>query len=293
MSTMNWISTACGVVGGAGIAAAILMARTLSAAEEASTVAREEARASGVRLESRLEQLEQRLVELEKRRAAPPRLAESPAAGRNERAEDKPPEPAAESVARTESAPAPSGLDAILEEIVLSGFGKEETERLVKQLRRDGVPDDVLERIRAFVSKNSTDPRAHYLLARTYYARLMRESSPANMEKWGDLVLEEYEKASEIDPTYWEPRFDRAVYLSYYPETMGKAPEAIREFETLREQQKRSNADPHYAETYVYLARLYLRVNKRAKAEQTAREGLNLFPDNAALGQLIELLQGD
>src|SRR5262249_44746223 len=134
--------------------------------------------------------------------------------------------------------------------------------------------------------------KAHYLLAKAYHARLMQESTPAGFQKWGELTLGAWQKAADLDPNYWEPRFERAEYLTYYPESEGRTPEVISDFEKLLAQQGGSNSNPRYARSYAHLSRMYLRVGQKDKAIQTLRDGLVIFPDDAELKKQLAAFDG-
>jgi tetratricopeptide (TPR) repeat protein len=288
MKNLSLLPMTCGLVGGAGLTAAILMA---SSAQTAEPLPRLEQ--SLARVERDVDSLAERVGELERRGHAgsqtrdPSSRAPLPSA----------PAQSAESsmVASTDSPAATPGSDALAQlllETAASGYTREARKKLFDLVRRSGAQQAAVEAIKAHVQANASSAPAHYLLAQAYYQQIMTESTPARMEALGNLVLSEYDAALELDSRYWEPRSDKATYLSYYPETEGKTPEAIREFETLLAQQSGSNKDPRYANTYLQLARLYVRVGKRDQAVTLLRDGLALFPDQVELRQQLETMEG-
>lgn len=96
------------------------------------------------------------------------------------------------------------------------------------------------------------------------------------------------EAALEIDPAHWEARFLLAMNQYHLPEFLGRAPEAIRQFEILLYGQGDS-AQPHHALTYLYLGDLYRRTGRAADADALWRRGAALFPADA---RFVERLAG-
>ncbi len=71
----------------------------------------------------------------------------------------------------------------------------------------------------------------------------------------------------------------KAVSLSNWPAFLGKQPEAIRQFEILRQQQASGTAQSSHAQTYYYLGNMYQQTGEPDKALATWRDGLARFPD--------------
>ena len=90
-------------------------------------------------------------------------------------------------------------------------------------------------------------------------------------------------KILEIDPEDWEARYSVAVNYSFWPEQFNKRPDAIKEFETLRQIQETRPADPKYAQTYLQLRQLYLKEGRLDDAKSILEEGLRRFPNDAEL----------
>src|SRR5262249_46319352 len=145
----------------------------------------------------------------------------------------------------------------------------------------------------ALIDKNPNDAKARYALAKAYCARVMREANPEGYEHWGGLALDAWQKAADLDPNYCELAYQRAEYLTYYPESEGKTHEVISSLEGLIELRGGSNSKPRYARTYAHLSRMCLRVGNRDKALQAARDGLALFPDDKELAGQLKVLKGD
>lgn len=94
------------------------------------------------------------------------------------------------------------------------------------------------------------------------------------------------EEALQIDSTHWEARFTLAMHHYHTPEFLGRTPEAIRHLETLLRQQG-DGAQPHFAETYLYLGDLYRRASRADDATAIWRRGAALFPADPRFAQKL------
>lgn len=107
----------------------------------------------------------------------------------------------------------------------------------------------------------------------------------ADMMGQGSLIAQAnglLEEALQIDSTHWEARFTLAMHHFHTPEFLGRTPDAIRHLETLLRQQG-DEAQPHFANTYLYLGDLYRRTGREEEALAVWRRGAALFPENAEL----------
>ncbi|HEX2077178.1 MAG TPA: hypothetical protein VHG08_05700, partial [Longimicrobium sp.] len=94
------------------------------------------------------------------------------------------------------------------------------------------------------------------------------------------------EEALQIDSTHWEARFTLAMHHYHTPEFLGRTPDAIRHLETLLRQQG-DVAQPHFANTYLYLGDLYRRSGREADAAALWRRGAALFPSDARFAEKL------
>ena len=99
------------------------------------------------------------------------------------------------------------------------------------------------------------------------------------------------DEALSVDSTHWEARFTLAMHHFHTPEFLGRTPDAVRELETLLRQQG-GRAEPHFAETYVYLGDLYRRTGREAEARALWERGARLFPGDARFGERLGTTNG-
>jgi vitamin B12 transporter len=94
------------------------------------------------------------------------------------------------------------------------------------------------------------------------------------------------EEALQIDSTHWEARFTLAMHHFHTPEFLGRTPDAIRHLEILLRQQGDA-AQPHFAETWLYLGDLYRRTGRGDEAAALWRRGAALFPADARFAEKL------
>lgn len=97
--------------------------------------------------------------------------------------------------------------------------------------------------------------------------------------------------ALELDATHWDARFTLAINYFHNPEFMGLTDDAIREFETLLEQQGTRTDFPEMAGPYVYLGDLYARIGRAEDANATWKRGAALFPHDPRLAERVGQVQ--
>ncbi|MHC4819984.1 MAG: tetratricopeptide repeat protein [Planctomycetota bacterium] len=104
---------------------------------------------------------------------------------------------------------------------------------------------------------------------------------------WGKVGAS-YDAALTLEPNHWQARFGKAFGTSMAPEFLGMRPEAIRQFEELKEIQGRRAPEPQHAQVYFRLGTLYKDAGNAEKARSLWAEGLKLFPDNQELKDTLE-----
>jgi tetratricopeptide (TPR) repeat protein len=203
------------------------------------------------------------------------------------------PEPAPPPASTPKSAAAPKQGPS-LEQIwtaLRQGLSSEAAQKLFEEARKGKSIDALIGSLEAIVEENPENAPAHCLLARACIDALMAEPDFTKKGDWAQKADQEYAKAIEADPALWDAVYGRAVSLSWWPEQLGRMPDAIHGFERALELQAGSSAQPRYADTYAQLARLYTKSSLNDKATAVLAEGLRVFPGNAELRKQLDLLQ--
>ncbi len=97
--------------------------------------------------------------------------------------------------------------------------------------------------------------------------------------------VELLKEALAIDSTHWSGRFTLAMNYFYTPAFLGRADDAVREFEHLIAQQGTRNDQPVYAQPYLRLGELYLGQRRAADAVAIWKRGAALFPREPAFAE--------
>jgi tetratricopeptide (TPR) repeat protein len=95
-------------------------------------------------------------------------------------------------------------------------------------------------------------------------------------------------EALELDSTHWGARYTLALTFYYSPEFLGRTRDAIRELETLLEQQGTRTDTPEMAGPFAYLGDLYLREELTEAAHEVWLRGAQLFPNDDQLRQRLD-----
>lgn len=142
-----------------------------------------------------------------------------------------------------------------------------------------GRMDEVIARFRELADANPKDVGAKMDLARAYMAYQQLDPSKWQNSVKADEVLD---SVLAIDDHHWEARFTKAVSYTFWPDFLGKKKQAISHFETLVAQQELQPAQPHQAQTYLYLGNMLQESDPQRAAEIWA-QGLRRHPNDPEL----------
>lgn len=178
-------------------------------------------------------------------------------------------------------------LDAFAAKLRAGGMSDDEVEKMWRKIVKAGKIDDAIDILEEMAELNPNDPDLQAHLGSAYIQKLMTVPDLARGE-YAMRADGAFDAALKLNPKHWDARFSKAISLSFWPPIMGKQPEAIRQFETLLQNQEGSGySDPKHAQTYQYLGNLYLQSGNTAKAKEVFQKGLASFPTNETLAQAI------
>jgi tetratricopeptide (TPR) repeat protein len=101
-------------------------------------------------------------------------------------------------------------------------------------------------------------------------------------------ALTAFSKSLELKPS-WIGYYTRGNSYLYWPRIFGRTKLGIADLEEAMRIQNAEPKRPYHARTYVALGDGYWKMDNLAKATAIWKEGLSLFPDNAALKQRLSL----
>lgn len=166
----------------------------------------------------------------------------------------------------------------------------EDQQRFWSLLRQEGAADELVAASEAAVERSPGDIEARMALANAYVAKLFTVPPGPEMGVWGGKAEGQWTAVLEADPGHWRARYALAESWSHYPEQLNKTPDAIREFETLADQQETRAVESRHARVYVQLSVLYRRQGREADARAVLERGLRRHPDDPGLRKTLESL---
>jgi tetratricopeptide (TPR) repeat protein len=217
-----------------------------------------------------------RVVELEARPAAPAAGGDA-AAGPKAAA----PDPKAQA----------EEFRALMDKVFEGKATDAEEQRFWELARTTGRVGELMKDLEAKVKDAPNDVDARMNLAQAYIAKLLSIPGGPEQGVWSMKAEAQWKKVLEIDPNHWDARYSVAFNWSMWPDFLNKTPDAVKEFETLREIQERTSADPKHAQTYVQLSRLYLKQGKGDKAKEVLRAGAARHAQDAEIKKALESLE--
>jgi tetratricopeptide (TPR) repeat protein len=164
--------------------------------------------------------------------------------------------------------------------------------RIWKEAMEGGYGDQLVALFEKRAAENPGVADMQLDLGRAYLQKVFRAGGNGpEAGLWATKADKAFEAALAIDDHHWGSRFAKAVSLSFWPPVFGKQNEAIRNFETLIQQQSQVVSEPRHAQTWLLLGNMYQQIGHADQALATWQKGLGLFPNDAALRQQIASAQ--
>lgn len=179
-------------------------------------------------------------------------------------------------------------MDALLKKVFEGTATDEEEQRFWELARTTGRLDEMIKTLEGKVAESPGDLDARMNLAQAYISKLLTLPSGPEQGLWSGKAVTQWKKVLEAEPEHWEARYSLAFNWSMWPDFLNKTPDAIAEFEKLREIQERGAATDQQADTYFQLSRLYLKQGKRDKAQEVLRTGIARHPTSAHLKKALD-----
>ncbi len=233
-------------------------------------------------IESRLAALERRIAAAETAAARPAPAPEAP-----------PARPATPSGPGAPPSPAPAAERAALVDdlLVLAKEGRltgEQVSSLWNLLPGSGREDAAIAALKAYAAAHPDDPDAQYAVGVALISKLV--GGQVSFLEQGALSSQAdaaFGKALALDESHFDARYSRAVSLTFWPDAFGKGPDAIREFEFLRERHRADAGIPTMESVYANLVVQYRKAGNAEKAAEVLKEGLATFPDSETLKKFL------
>jgi tetratricopeptide (TPR) repeat protein len=183
-------------------------------------------------------------------------------------------------------------VQAALQELTSKRLTQEQRQALWKQIADAGQLDAMVALLEQRAKDDPTNSTAQLDLGRAYLQKIFQVGNGPEAGVWGTKADKAFDSALAIDDHNWDARFAKAVSLSFWPPMLGKQNEAIKNFETLVDQQASQSPKPEFAQTYYFLGNMYTQTGDKAKALATWQQGLSLYPGNPQLEAQIANAEG-
>ena len=176
-----------------------------------------------------------------------------------------------------------------LADAALTGdYGEDGYSTWWQRVRESGQLDAVIAEIERAAELDASNPDTQAVLGHAYLQKVFDVGVGPVAMMWSDKANAAYDQALSLDNEHWEARFSKAMSLSNMPAFLGKSGEAIREFETLIDQQEAREPRGEDEQAYLYLGNLYMQSGETEKAMAAWQRGFERFPDSTNLGQQIQ-----
>jgi len=166
-----------------------------------------------------------------------------------------------------------------------------EMNRLWSILRGSGMSKEALTALVTNAKARPNDPDAQYGVGIGAVSALVSgEISKDDLSQLPLLADAAFDKALALDDHHFGARYGKAISYRFWPETLGKGPAAIAEFETLREQGAQNASLPMLEGVYTNLGIQYRKAGDLEKAREALEEGLRVFPESREIKVQLKAL---
>jgi tetratricopeptide (TPR) repeat protein len=172
----------------------------------------------------------------------------------------------------------------LVEELAQVPFGPQRDE-LWKKLQEAGGVDAAVAYFERAAASQPGSADAQTNLGAAYIQKMLQTQDEHQRIELGKKIEGQFDQALALQPDHWEARFRKAVGLTYGPALSGRQSEAIGHFEKLVAQQAGQPASAQFAQTYLYLGRLYAQRGDAERAQQVWQQGLLRHPQDPELRQ--------
>jgi tetratricopeptide (TPR) repeat protein len=168
----------------------------------------------------------------------------------------------------------------------------EEIDGMWNYLSGSGLEDEALAAFKAYAELNPNDADAHYGLGVALTSKFLGgASSTLETAALSAQADQAFSKALEIDDDHFSARWSKAFSYTFWPDFLGKGPEAIKHFEILRERHAGDPQKPMMKEVFHSLGNQYRKAGNFEKAKEVYEEGLKYFPDSERIRKQYDAMQ--
>lgn len=184
-------------------------------------------------------------------------------------------------------------FEQVIDELSANGWdlmeNRDAYQRFLELNREHEFLEQMIEELEGLVEMSPGSVDARMELAQVYLGKLMTVSGP-EQGLWGGKAEQQWLSVVELDDAHWGAHSSLGTTYSYYPEVLGKTPDAIRYLERARDLQRDMAPAQDHIETYLFLARMHQRQGNHDAARAALVEGIDRHPDQEELTDALSQL---
>ncbi|MES2438805.1 MAG: sigma-70 family RNA polymerase sigma factor [Verrucomicrobiota bacterium] len=187
----------------------------------------------------------------------------------------------------------PSDFAAQIRSVLKGEVSADEQLAFWQAVKSGDKVDDLIGKLQASTSAAAGDVDSRLTLGLAYVAKIW--SVPDGPEKalWAGKAEGVWKEVLALEPRNWEAQRNIAFSYSRYPEFLNKTGDAITEYEqTLALQEAAPKPSKEYANSYLEMARLQIKIGDPGSALSTLQRGAAAHPDNTSIAKQLEVIKG-
>ncbi|RYD19094.1 MAG: sigma-70 family RNA polymerase sigma factor [Verrucomicrobiaceae bacterium] len=186
----------------------------------------------------------------------------------------------------------PSDFAAKIRSVLKGEVSEDEQLAFWQAVKAGGRLDELIDELKASNSDSPGDVQSRLDLGLAYVAKIW--SMPDGPEKaiWAGKAEGVWKEVLAVEPSNWEAQRNIAFSYSRYPEFLNKTSDAISAYEnTLTLQESSPQPRKEYADSYLELARLQVRIGDPGSALSTLQRGAAAHPDSTSIAKQLDVIK--
>jgi RNA polymerase sigma factor (sigma-70 family) len=186
----------------------------------------------------------------------------------------------------------PSDFAAQIRSVLSGKVSAEDQLAFWQSIKSGGKLDELIGELQETTLSATDDVDSRLTLGLAYVAKIW--SLPDGPEKalWAGKAEGVWKEVIALEPQNWEAQRNIAFSYSRYPEFLNKTSDAITEYEqTLALQEAAPKPSTEYANSYLEMSRLQIKVGDPVSALSTLQRGAAAHPDNALIAKQLEVIK--
>jgi tetratricopeptide (TPR) repeat protein len=183
-----------------------------------------------------------------------------------------------------------SEFRSLMDKVMDGTATADEQTRFWKLARETDMAEQLIGDFEKKVEESPKDTDSRMNLAQAYIAKLLSIPGGPEQGVWAMKAENQWREVIKLDENHWEANYSIGESWNWYPEQLGKTPDAINQFEKVRKIQEGLSPQDEHAKTYLRLSQLYNRQNNTKKSREALKAGLERHPGDEQLTKALETM---